>query len=228
LTGGTINNQVSRLPVIGFGTDLIFRPKTDKTLHNDGTASSTPPNEKTASSTPPNEEMSSSTATTVITVESGPVVQIDESNTTSTSPPENENTKDKREQKEEEEKNGEHGEHHRLRIDIPQNLMDKVTKRPQIDPNDRSGSYSSKYAIWDEGDSYIIENYDGEDIHVIPSSTHNTPPQEQNKGYFSSRKNTGGSSGSSGSARSPDDSLSSQQSRIGGIFNKGPTTTKSV
>ncbi|GBB83368.1 hypothetical protein RclHR1_01010009 [Rhizophagus clarus] len=211
LTGGTINNQVSRLPVIGFGTDLIFRPKTDK--------NSTPPN---ATSTPPNEEMPSSTATTIITVESNLEAQMNEDNTTSTLPPEHRNIEDKGEQKEEKD-----DERHRLRIDIPQNLMDKVTKRPHVDPSDRSGSYSSKYAIWDEGDSYIIENYDGEDIHVIPSSSHNTPPQEQNRGYFLRRKNTngtGGSSGSSGSSGSPDNSSSSQQSRS----NKGATTTKSV
>ncbi|CAG8736495.1 10886_t:CDS:1, partial [Acaulospora morrowiae] len=29
----------------------------------------------------------------------------------------------------------------------------------------------SKYAIWDEGDNYIIENFEGEDIRVIPSSS---------------------------------------------------------
>ncbi|EXX79129.1 hypothetical protein RhiirA5_495269 [Rhizophagus irregularis] len=215
LTGGTMSNQVSRLPIIGFGTELIFRPKTDKDkapTPNEGSTSSTSPNEKTASSTPSNEEMPSST-TTIITVESDPDIQINEGNMTSTSPPEQGNIEDKREPKEENE------EHQRLRIDIPQNLMDKVTKRPRIDPNDRSGSNSSKYAIWDEGDSYIIENYDGEDIHVIPSSSHNTPPQEQNRGYFSRRKNTnstGGSLGSPGSPKSPDDSSG------------GPTTTKSV
>lgn len=217
MTGGTISNQVSRLPVIGFGTELIFRPRTDKdkdkapTPPNEGSASSTSPNEKTASSAPSNEEMSSS-ATTIITVESDPNIQINEGNTTSTSP-EQGNIEDKREQKEENEE--ENGEHQRLRIDIPQNLMDKVTKRPRIDPNDRSGSNSSKYAIWDEGDSYIIENYDGEDIHVIPSSSHSTPPQEQNRGYFPRRKNTNSTGGSSGSPKSPDDS------------SKGPTT-KSV
>jgi len=181
-------------------------------------------------STPPNEEIVSSTTT--ITVESDPEVQIRSDTTTASSPEHEGNNKDKREQQEEEEEE-EIGECHRLKIDIPQNLMDKVTKRPNIDRNDRSGSFSSKYAIWDEGDSYIIENYDGEDIHVIPSSSHNTPPQEQNRSYFSRRKNTnstGGSSGSPGSPGSHGDSLSSQQeqSRIGGFFNRGSPTTKSV
>ncbi|RIA97167.1 hypothetical protein C1645_306849 [Glomus cerebriforme] len=172
LTGGTLSNQVSRLPVIGFGTDLIFRPKTEN-----------------VNATPPDEEIVSSTT---VTIESEPEVQVGESKSTTTSPLEHmENDNEKREQQQEEE---EERERSRLEIDIPQNLMDKVTKRPNIDPNDRSGSLSSKYTIWDEGDSYIIENYDGEDIHVIPSShnslnssnsSHNSSPnalsQEQNR-----------------------------------------------
>src|SRR5204863_7218976 len=98
---------------------------------------------------------------------------------------------------------------HRLNIDdIPQNLMENLTKKPNSD-----SLLSSKYAIWEEGDSYIIENYDGEDIHVI----RNTSPQLFKTG-----------------SRSPEpsgDLPSSQQaqrrkSRIGGFFNRGsPAST---
>ncbi|CAG8532188.1 8554_t:CDS:10 [Funneliformis mosseae] len=76
--------------------------------------------------------------------------------------------------------------HHNL--DIPQNIREKF-KRKHANDQGKSGTFSSRYAIWDEGDSYIIENYDGEDIHVIPSA-HSTSTQEQNRSYFF-RRNTG-------------------------------------
>jgi len=187
LTGGTINNihnQVSRLQVIRIGTDIKLRR--DKT--------STPPDEP---------ENSSSTTITIETQPEMPEVQMSESVTTTAQHDE------KRDRNEEEEIK----EPHRLNIDdIPQNLMENLTKKPNSD-----SLLSSKYAIWEEGDSYIIENYDGEDIHVI----RNTSPQERQ--LFKT-----------GSIRSPEpsgDSPSSQQeqrqkSRIGGFFNRGsPAST---
>ncbi|RHZ50116.1 hypothetical protein Glove_505g10 [Diversispora epigaea] len=63
----------------------------------------------------------------------------------------------------------------RVKIDIT-NLEDRnsqeidiIEQLPSTLPTDRRGSMSTKYAIWDEGDNYIIENYDGEDIRVVPS-----------------------------------------------------------
>ncbi|CAG8447827.1 9937_t:CDS:10 [Diversispora eburnea] len=51
-------------------------------------------------------------------------------------------------------------------IDITEPTSSSSTSQPPI----KRGSMSSKYAIWDEGDNYIIENYEGEDIRVVPSS----------------------------------------------------------
>ncbi|CAG8502279.1 7111_t:CDS:2 [Dentiscutata erythropus] len=52
-------------------------------------------------------------------------------------------------------------------IDITEPTSSSSTSQPPI----KRGSMSSKYAIWDEGDNYIIENYEGEDIRVVPSSS---------------------------------------------------------
>ncbi|CAI2186309.1 14430_t:CDS:10 [Funneliformis geosporum] len=161
LTTGTLNNQVSRLPLIRIGTDLIFRPKTDK--------------EKKPQSP---EESENNSTTTTVEFDSQAEAQIGESCMTSS-------TRYEENRKEEEE--GEEW-HHHLKIDIPQNLREKFKRRHVTDLG-KSGTYSSRYAIWDEGDSYIIENYDGEDIHIIPS-THTNSTQEQNKSYFF-RRGTG-------------------------------------
>jgi hypothetical protein len=198
LTGGTIsniNNQVSRLPLVKIGTDLILRK--EKT--------STPPDET------PDEP--ADTSSTTITIEAAEV-QVGESITTTASPP-----KHDEKQREQNEEEGE-----RPDVDVPQNLMEKFAKRPTTG---RSGSLSSKYAIWDEGDSFIIENYEGEDIHVI----HNVTPHERN---FFRRKSSSGTestglpepSGDSPPISSPQQEQ--RQSRIGRFFNRGSSSTSTL
>ncbi|CAG8534994.1 14133_t:CDS:10 [Funneliformis caledonium] len=162
LTTGTLNNQVSRLPVIRIGTELIFRPKADK--------------EKIQS---PEEASENDSPTTTIEIDSQAEAHRGESDMISSTRHE-----DIRNEKQREEE----GEDWHHNLDIPQNIREKF-KRKHANDQGKSGTFSSRYAIWDEGDSYIIENYDGEDIHVIPSA-HSTSTQEQNRSYFF-RRNTG-------------------------------------
>ncbi|CAG8608303.1 16698_t:CDS:2, partial [Acaulospora colombiana] len=84
---------------------------------------------------------------------------------------------------------------HEININIPhdiskrrQSKAEKIDERSRFD-HDQLGPLSSKYAIWDEGDNYIIENYEGEDIRVIPSPyAHHRNREGESGGRVGERK----------------------------------------